>query len=327
MDSATSLACSRVRQTSADQYRPFICWLKIRLFETCAKNITYNFIYGEISQPKDKSYLDMNKQQLNNALHVGGTLENALTGKYTLNATSVVEEAMQLTKKNFWSFLPAVLFLSAVNVALFMVVLSVLLDSPRELMDAYVGKTVMTDDLLASGRIALFASTVLSAPIYAGASLMGLSHAIGFRTKPRHIVKGMAFAMAVTLGMCFVSTLQSIGNQILPLLGMFLGVTFSMTTLLICEKRLRPVEAMVVSFRAITKKLIPLSLVYIVIAVLFVFSYATAGIALIWALPFMFNVKGVLYREMFGVGIEVTVAEEGDDDSSSGGGNNEVFNA
>ncbi|WP_028025546.1 DUF2189 domain-containing protein [Enterovibrio calviensis] len=269
----------------------------------------------------------MNKQQLSNALHVGGTLENALTGNYTLSASSVVQEALKLTQKHFWRFLPATILLAGANVAIFLVALSIMQDSPKVLFDALLGKAPMNEDLLASGRIAIFATTVLSAPLYAGASLMGLSHAIGFRTKPRHIIKGMAFALAVTIAMGFISALQSVGSQIIPLLGVFLGITFSMTILLICEKRLRPLEAMIVSFRAIIKKLIPLSLVYIVIAILFVFSYATGGIALLFALPFMFNVKGVIYREMFGVGIEVTVSQEGDDDSPSDGGNKEVFNA
>ncbi|SKA58872.1 hypothetical protein [Enterovibrio nigricans] len=269
----------------------------------------------------------MNKQQLSNALHVGGSLENALSGQYNLSASSVVQEAVKLTQKHFWRFLPATIVLAGANLAIFLVVLSLMVDSPAQVISAFIGKGQMTPEMLAASRIALFASTVLSAPLYAGASLMGLSHAIGFRTKPRHIVKGLAYAMTVILAMSFISALQSFGNQILPLLGIFLGIAFSMTILLICEKRLRPVEAMIVSFRAITKKMIPLTLVYIVIAVLFLFSYATAGIALVWALPFMFNVKGVLYREMFGVGIEVTVSQEGDDDSSSGDGNKEVFNA
>lgn len=269
----------------------------------------------------------MNKQRLNNALHVGGTLENALTGNYTLSASSVVQEAVKLTQKHFWQFLPATFVLTAAHIVIFLLALIIMQGSPNEVIQAFIGKHPMTDELMASGRIAAFAATVLTAPLYAGASLMGLSHAIGFRTKPRHIIKGLAYAVAVTLAMCFISALQSVSSQLIPLFGVFLGITFSMTILLICEKRLRPVEAMIVSFRAIIKKLVPLTMVYIVIAALFVFSFATAGLALVWALPFMFNVKGVLYREMFGVGIEVTVSQEGDDDSSSGDGNKEVFNA
>lgn len=269
----------------------------------------------------------MNKQQLSNALHVGGSLENALSGDYKLSASSVVQEAMKLTQKNFWTFLPATLILAGAHLAVFLLVLTLLEGSPAVMMEGLSGREPMTPDTLAAVRISIFISTVFCAPLYAGASLMGLSHAIGFRTKPRHVIKGLAYAIAVIMAMGFISALQSFGSQIIPLLGIFLGITFSMTILLICEKRLTPIAAMIVSFRAITKKMIPFVLVYIVIAVLFVFSYATAGLALVWALPFMFNVKGVLYREMFGVGIEVTVSQEGDDDSSPGDDNKEVFNA
>ncbi|WP_188009204.1 DUF2189 domain-containing protein [Grimontia hollisae] len=269
----------------------------------------------------------MNKQQLNNALHVGGTLENALTGNYTLSVSRVVQEAVKLTQKHFWQFLPATFVLTAAHILIFLLTLIIMQGTHNEVIQAFIGQRPMTEELMASGRIAVFVATVLTAPLYAGASLMGLSHAIGFRTKPKHIIKGFAYAFAVTLAMSFISALQSFSSQLIPLLGVFLGITFSMTILLICEKRLRPVEAMIVSFRAITKKMITLTMVYIVIAALFVFSYATAGLALVWALPFMFNVKGVLYREMFGVGIEVTVSQEGDDDSASGGGDQEVFNA
>lgn len=269
----------------------------------------------------------MKKQELSNALHIGGTLENALSGHYTLSASGVIQEAMKVTQAHFWRFLPANAALVGVNVLIFYVVLFFLIGSPMLFFDALAGKETMTPDLFASSQMAMLASTILSAPVYAGASLMGLSHAIGFKTKSRHIMKGLTFAITVTTAMCFISLIQYAGSKILPLLGVFLGVAFSMTILLICEKRLRPIEAMLVSFRAISKKMLPLSLIYLAIAVLFILSYATAGLLLIWALPFMFNIKGILYREMFGVGIEITISEEDDDDPSSNNHDNKVFNA
>lgn len=269
----------------------------------------------------------MIKQEVSNAIHVGGTVENALSGNYKLNASSIIQEAMKLTQKHFWQFLPASLVLVTVNVVIFFTVLSLLIGSPSLFFDAFVGKTEMSLDMFSSGQMAMFTSTVLSSPFYAGASLMGLSHAIGFKTKPRHVMKGLTFALTVIIAMCLISLIQRIGSEIMPMLGVFFGVAFSMTILLICEKRLAPFKAMSISFRAIIKKMLPLSLIYLAIALAFILSYATAGIALIWALPFMFNIKGILYREMFGVGIEITVTQEDDNDSSSGNNDKEVFNA
>lgn len=270
----------------------------------------------------------MDKQQLSNALHVGGTLEDALSGNYKLSASSVIQEGMKLTQKHFWRFLPAITALVIVNVFIFIATLSLLIPSPSDFIEGVLGQREMTEELLRKGQIAVFISTILSAPLYAGVSLMGLSHAIGFRTKPRHILKGLNYALPVIIAMTCISMIQSISREIVPLLSLFFGIAFSMTLLLICEKRLKPLEAMAVSFRSMTKKMLPLSIIYLCIGFVFLLSYMTAGLALFWALPFVFNVKGVLYREMYGVGIEITVSKEGDDDSSSDKNNkDEVFNA
>lgn len=271
----------------------------------------------------------MDKQELNNALHVGGTIETALSGNYTLKAGVVLQEAVKLTHKHFWRFLPAILVLTLGNILLLMTVLYLFITDPDAVIQAYIGRGEMTPDLMYSGQIAMFTATILNAPLYAGASLMGLSHAIGFRTKIRHIFKGLVYAMPVIFTMATITILQAIGNQIIPLLGLLLGVMLSMVVLLICEKKVTPVEAMLISFRAISKKMVTLCIVYIVISMLFIFSYATMGLALVWTLPFLFNVKGILYREMFGVGIEITVSQKGDDDTSSDkdSDNKEVFNA
>ncbi len=271
----------------------------------------------------------MEKEEFTNALHVGGTLQNALSGDYSLKPTEILKEAIEITQQNFWHFLPAILLFILINVVLFLFSLSFFSNMPKEVIAAYIGRHEMTPELLNDGQIALFVSHILSAPFYAGISLMGLSHALGFKTKVRHLVKGLPFAFAVIISIGLISIIQNIGNQIFPLLGIFLSLTLSMTVLLICEKKINPAEAMIISFRAITKKMLTLLIIYAVIAILFIFAYATAGVALIWALPFMFNVKGVLYREIFGVGIEITVTKSDDDDSSGNNNdrNKEVFNA
>lgn len=262
----------------------------------------------------------MQKQQLNNALHIGGSIETALSGQYTLSASNVIQEAMKLTQKHFWHFLPATLAFTLANLALFLLTLLIKTGDPMLVIQSFVDaskQTEATDDAI---RIAMFFASVLSAPLYAGASLMGLSHAIGFRTKPRHIIKGLSYGITVTLAACLINLLENISNHFVPLLGLFLGITLSMTILLICEKRLSLLNAMQISFRAILKKFFSFIAVYFVLASLFLFSYATAGIALIWVLPFMFNLKGVMYREMFGVGIEIEITEQDSD-------NDQLFHA
>ncbi|OOF31957.1 hypothetical protein [Salinivibrio proteolyticus] len=272
----------------------------------------------------------MSQQDFNNALHIGGSIETALNGRYRLEPFEIIKEAFTLTFKHFWSFLPAALCLFAVQVGILVLMLTLLLGDPSHLFEGLVGQREMTTDMVSSVWLSNFTSEVLVAPLYAGASLMGLAHAIGFRSKPRHLVKGLAFALPVTVVICLSATLQSVASMIFPLLSLYVAMVFSMAPLLICEKRLTPLKAMAVSFRAVNKKVLALATIYAVVGVLFLISFVTAGFALVWALPFLFNVKGVIYREMFGVGVEVTVSQNNDNNATpetSHSSGNDTFDA
>ncbi|WP_025673527.1 hypothetical protein [Salinivibrio socompensis] len=254
----------------------------------------------------------MSQQEYNNAIHMGGSIETALNGRYRLDPFEIIKEAFSQTFKHFWSFLPAALGLFATQIGILMLMITLLLGAPSHLFEALVGQRELTTDMISSIWLANFTSEVLIAPLYAGASLMGLSHAIGFRSKPRHLLKGLAFALPVTVVICLSATLQSIASMIFPLFSLYVAMAFSMAPLLICEKRVTPMKALAVSFRAVNKKLFQIATIYAVVGVLFLISFATAGFALVWALPFLFNVKGVIYREMFGVGVEVAVSKNDD---------------
>ncbi|SIN86142.1 hypothetical protein [Salinivibrio sp. ES.052] len=259
----------------------------------------------------------MSQQEYDNALHIGGSIETALNGRYRLDPFEIIKEAFSQTFKHFWSFLPATLGLFATQIGILMLMLTLLLGAPSHLFEALVGQRELTTDMISSIWLANFTSEVLIAPLYAGASLMGLSHAIGFRSKPRHLLKGLAFALPVTVVICLSATLQSVASMIFPLLSLYVAMAFSMAPLLICEKRVMPMKALTVSFRAVNKKLFQMATIYAVVGVLFLISFATAGFALVWALPFLFNVKGVIYREMFGVGVEVTVSQKEESNTTS----------
>ncbi len=111
--------------------------------------------------------------------------------------------------------------------------------------------------------------------------------------------------------------MQTMANAVFSILGLYLAIAFSMTTLLICEKQLQPLNAILTSFRAVNRKILPLVGFNLILGVLFFLSIATMGLALIWTLPFLFNLKGIIYREMFGIGIEVSVTEPDDEAGAS----------
>ncbi|UTM55890.1 hypothetical protein L4174_008410 [Photobacterium sp. CCB-ST2H9] len=267
----------------------------------------------------------------NKSLQVGGSIEKATSGTADLQAIAVLQEAWKVTAKHFLTFFPAIAGLFLAQLALLLVALKVQLGNPGIFFDAFITGEGLTPDILEAGFMANFWSDVLSAPLYAGVSLMALNHAVGLPTKPRYLVKGFPFAVVSVVTMLLTSSLQGIGSALFPLIGLFLTMAFSMTITLVCEKRVTPMKAIQYSVVATFRKILPMSAIFLAVLILFFLSFATAGIGLIWTIPFFFNVKAIVYRNLFGITLQVTTVRKGDngDDNNNQGKEEEtkVFDA
>ena len=266
----------------------------------------------------------------NKSLQVGGSIEKALSGQADLQSVAVLQEAWKVTAKHFLTFFPAIAGLFLAQLALLLIALKVQLGNPAIFFDAIVSGEGITPDIVEAGFMANFWSDVLSAPLYAGVSLMALNHAVGLPTKPRYLVKGFPFAVVSVVTMLLTSSLQGIGNALFPLIGLFLTMAFSMTITLVCEKRVSPLKAIQYSVVATFRKILPLSAIFLAVLVLFFISFATAGIGLIWTIPFFFNVKAIVYRNLFGITLQVTTVDKGGDGQDKDNKTEEdskVFNA
>lgn len=62
----------------------------------------------------------------------------------------------------------------------------------------------LPEGLVQAMFIANFSYEVISAPIYAGISLMAMSHAAGLKTQTRHITKGLQFTIPLSSPLCSV---------------------------------------------------------------------------------------------------------------------------
>ncbi|MCG3863721.1 MULTISPECIES: hypothetical protein [unclassified Photobacterium] len=254
------------------------------------------------------------KEPINRSFHIGGSIEKALKGEVELQPVTVLIEAWKITGKNIFSFLPAVICLFLAQVALLLLGLEVQLGSPTVFFDAFITGQGFTPEILKAGFMANFWSDVLIAPLYVGVSLMALNHAVGLPSKPSQIVKGFSFTIVSLITMLLLSSIQGLGSSLFPLVGLFLTMALSMAILLVCEKKVSPIKAIQYSFMATIRKVLPMTAIYIVIMLMFFISIATAGIGLIWTLPFFFNVKGIIYRNMFGVTLQVTSVAKSDDE-------------
>ncbi|MGF1759810.1 hypothetical protein L4D76_18100 [Photobacterium sagamiensis] len=258
------------------------------------------------------------KDAMNKSFHVGGSIEKALKGDVDLQAIAVLQEAWKVTARHFLSYIPAIIGLFLAQAALLLVGLQVQLGDAALFFDVIISGQEMTAELVQAGYMANFWSDVLSAPLFVGVSLMALNHAVGLPTKPSHLVKGFPFLLVSIITMLLTSSIQGIGNAIFPLIGLLLSMGFSMAIILVCEKRVAPLKGIQISLTATLKKLMPMTAIYLVVLIMFFISFATAGLGLIWTIPFFFNVKGIIYRNLFGITLQVTTVKKGDDDKNSG---------
>jgi hypothetical protein len=244
-------------------------------------------------------------KQIDKNFTLGGSIENALTGNYELKTGAVLQEAWKYTIKHFVTFSPAILVLLAVQVFIFYVALKLQLGDPSIIFQMFENPVEINESIFSAIFIANFSYEVISAPIYAGVSLMAMSHAAGLTTRPIHILKGLSFTIPVIIATLASLVLQGIGGMLLPLLSMYFSIAFSNAVLLVCEKNMSPMRSLMLSFRAVNKKLFPLLGIYIVLATLMFMSALFYGFLLVFTLPFFFHAKGIIYRNMFGISLKI----------------------
>ncbi|ANP64778.1 hypothetical protein R8N28_10030 [Vibrio sp. Vb1554] len=256
--------------------------------------------------------------------NLGGSVERALSGNYELKAGAVFNEAWRATIQHFLSFSPAIIVLLFVQLGIFYIALKLQLGDLTVILDAFENPESFTNDIVSSIYVANFSYEVISAPIYAGISLMAMSHVAGLKTKLRHVGKGLQFTIPVILATLMSLMLQGVVGMIFPLLSLYLSLAFSHSILLICEKRVPPMQALLLSLRAINKKIFVVAGLYLGVMLMFIFAAMFYGIGLIFVLPFFFHLKGILYREMFGIKLKIVTTQKNDNDHD---GNSQVFDA
>lgn len=240
-------------------------------------------------------------------VQVGGNIESSLKGDYQIDVKAILSEAWQQTLKSRL----------AINLGLlFSLFLGMLVSF---MVSSYLGgvEAVMADPQ-ASMLLNLIV-TVVVWPFIGGVEMMGIQHAVGMKTNVKMTFSFLSRASWVVLCALFTSVLISIGFQLFVLPGIFLAVTLSLTIPLVIEKKITPMKAIILSVQTLRFKFLSilylyfilcLSLVILFMPLAFLLESSLAPIGVIILLigvsflaPLFYNVKGILYREIFGISV------------------------
>ncbi len=244
---------------------------------------------------------------------IGGSVEQAVKGEYSLDVKAVLFEAWQQTLKSRMSINLGLFFVLIFGMAVSFVASSFFGGIELVLQKA------LEQDAQASQDLQLINIIVTMAvwPFIAGVEMMGVLHAIKKPTQSKMILSFLHRGSWVALCALLTSILINIGFQLLIVPGLLLTLLLSLTIPLVVEKKLTPMQAIILSIKALRFKITSLLAIYSVlffallslvfpIALLIDSSLAPIAImvflfGLSYLAPWYYNVKGVLYREIFGV--------------------------
>jgi len=253
-------------------------------------------------------------------VQVGGTIEKAINGEYSIDVKSVLNEAWQNTLKSRTSINIGLLLTFAIGMITTLIISSFM-----------GGVEAVFNDAKSSAMLNIIV-TLIVYPFLVGVEMMGVFHAVGLKTNPKLVFAFLKRGSWVALCALLVSTLITIGLNLFYLPGIFLAVALSLVLPLVVEKQLSPLKAILLSIQALRHQWFQIFLSYLALILLVILSLmplvltAESQLSLIggvfflfcltYIAPLFYNVKGILYREIFGM--QLTVTNENNDSPDAG---------
>lgn len=220
----------------------------------------------------------------------GGSLEDGVSGNYDFEIMEVIREGWQRQNGMKGTTWLALLLYVAVMVALGFVQAMVLAAAGTDPNSA--GVLALATQLVV---------TVVSWPMYAGLMMIGINRSVDLPLRATMVFGYFGSIVAIAIAMILVSIFTVIGFLLLIVPGIYLSIAYSMTLPLIVEKRLGVWEAMESSRRAVSKHWFKYFFTMLLMSLIAAVSAIPLFLGLIWTIPMMFAVIGVLYRVTFGV--------------------------
>jgi hypothetical protein len=253
---------------------------------------------------------------------LGGDLKKSLTEGYTLDLKKIFKDAFAITRTNFMPLIIACI----ITISIVTLIFTLNHEALAELSET--NKTIIN----------LILSSFIVTPLVTGLQMMGINHSVGLKSRSTDlfnyfniilklglaslIINVIVYAFTVLLSKMF----GNIGQQLSIIVMLYFNVAFSMVYPLIAEKKMAPQLSIKLSFKLINKNLLQFTFLFMLLGVLGVIAVLPSGLGLILFIPFYFNVMGIVYRQICGVGVVATEVPKKDDDSDDDDSNDDSDN-
>lgn len=247
-------------------------------------------------------------QEKEEVVNVGGSIEKAKKGDYNLDVEAILKEAWMITKTSRLSIVVGLLICLLLGMLVTFIATSMM-----------GGIEVVFKDPQ-TGTLLNIIVTLVIYPLLAGVDMMGVFHAVGLKTRPQLVFSFLKRGSWVAVCALLSSTFITIGMALLYLPGIFLAVSLSLSLPLVIEKQLSPMKAIILCVQATRFQWFKIFSLYLVLALALVLAFlpimliGASGFGVIagaffmfcfaYIAPMFYNVKGILYREIFGLQVQ-----------------------
>jgi len=218
----------------------------------------------------------------------GGTLQDGIEGNYDFEIMDVIKEAWEKT----YGFKGTLL---AAGLVIFLIIL---------VINFGVTFLVSSVGLEENFIVALINQLIFMAimyPFMAGIIMLGIRRSVNLPINFSMAFGYFSYTLPLIIVAILMTILTTIGFILLIIPGLYLSFAYFLAIPLVVEKNLGPWQALESSRKAITHHWFKVFFTYILMGFIYMISIIPLGIGLIWTLPMMVNVSGILYRIMFGV--------------------------
>lgn len=245
----------------------------------------------------------------------GGGDFKGFNGKYDFDIKGIFKRAYNLSSRNNWTLVLALACIWASTFAIYLV---------------YIDAFGITDiALLVSQEMPLTQSqqmmieltlTFLIAPLWTGVAMLAINTQRKNPLPVFSIFQYFKILPALALASVCIDILFTLGITLLFVPGFYIFAVSTFTLPLIADKKMRPLNAIICSIKMSNVYIWKMMQLYLLFFVLLFIVLISFGFAYLWIGPLYFNVKAVLYQDLFCA----QVAQEHSDTSIKNEG---LFNA
>lgn len=219
----------------------------------------------------------------------GGSLENGIAGNYDFEIKEVIAEAWQKTngaKGSIWGATLIVYLLGAIIGAILAFITGLLGASAESQVVIILSQWLVT---------------ILMYPFLVGVMMLGIRRSVNLPISAALAFSYFSYTLPILGAAAIMLIFILIGFILLIIPGIYLSLAYLLAMPLIVEKQLGPWQALEASRKAMTHHWFKLFFTWLLMGIIYLVSIIPLGIGLIWTIPMMVNLNGILYRIIFGV--------------------------